>query len=364
MERNVLSLDTVGLGLVERGVAKLDAKPSARTAEGGLPHRGRPRARAAGRARGARRGPAEEGAARSRPEHRRRGLRPRPPSCRPGAGDSQRARPRDGGRPCSRPSRSRGRSRWRSLARRGGLLRHDLEEWLGPAQGRSASLASSCCSLLLPVATFQGWGWLPLWWLALLFAYLDVRERVLVGLLLAAAVAVGPAVASLELRLRTARNPLFHAALAAVESAPDRAAIARLEEAARSDPEDRDLAYLLGCRSPARRPLRGGGGAVPADARGRSQGRGRAEQPREHRVRARQLRRGAGAVPGGHGGRGAAGDRGHLVLQPVARPPPEVRVPGLQRGQVERGPARSRARGRLRRGGSTTRATTRWWTSA
>ena len=26
MERNVLSLDTVGLGLVERGVAKLDAK--------------------------------------------------------------------------------------------------------------------------------------------------------------------------------------------------------------------------------------------------------------------------------------------------------------------------------------------------
>ena len=41
-------------------------------------------------------------------------------------------------------------------------------------------------------------------------------------------------------------------------------------------------------------------------------------------------------------------DRGHLVLQPVARPPPEVRVPGLQRGQVERGPARPRAGGRLR----------------
>ena len=40
--------------------------------------------------------------------------------------------------------------------------------------------------------------------------------------------------------------------------------------------------------------------------------------------------------------------RGHLVLQPVARPPPEVRVPGLQRGEVERGPARPRAGGRLR----------------
>ena len=27
--------------------------------------------------------------------------------------------------------------------------------------------------LLLPAATFQGWGWLPLWWLALLFVYMS-----------------------------------------------------------------------------------------------------------------------------------------------------------------------------------------------
>ena len=60
------------------------------------------------------------------------------------------------------------------------------------------------------------------------------------------ALAVGPVVTSLDVRLRTARNPLFRAALAAVESVPDGAAIARLEEAVRSDPEDRDLVYLLG----------------------------------------------------------------------------------------------------------------------
>jgi len=132
------------------------------------------------------------------------------------------------------------------LLRHGGLLLHDLEEWLGPAQSRSASRALFLLLLLLPVATFQGWSWLPLWGLALLFAYLDWRERAVAVLLLAAALAVGPALASIEARLRTARNPLFEAALAAVESVPGKPAIARLEEAARRDPEDRDLVYLLG----------------------------------------------------------------------------------------------------------------------
>jgi tetratricopeptide (TPR) repeat protein len=132
------------------------------------------------------------------------------------------------------------------LLRHGGLLFHDLEEWLGPAQSRSAALALFLLLLLLPVTTFQGWSWLPLWGLALLFAYLDWREKALALVLLAATLAVGPAAASLEARLRTARNPLFDASLAAVESAPGKTAIARLEEAARRDPDDRDLVYLLG----------------------------------------------------------------------------------------------------------------------
>jgi Tfp pilus assembly protein PilF len=243
MERNVLSLDTVGLGLVERGVAKLDAKdPEAaegafRTAVGLAP--GLPDGHAGLAVALLKKGPI--------------GVIPSIDATVSGLSAFL---------PTGRGDRSA-----RDLAtvagllaafavawaialallvRRGGLLHHDLEEWLGPAQGRSASLGLFLLLLLLPVATFQGWGWLPLWWLALVFAYLDARERVLAVLLVAAAVAVGPAVASLELRLRTARNPLFHAALAAVESAPSRAAIARLEDAARSDPEDRDLAYLLG----------------------------------------------------------------------------------------------------------------------
>lgn len=132
------------------------------------------------------------------------------------------------------------------LVRRGGLLLHDLEEWLGPAHHRSAALALFLLLLLLPVATFQGWGWLPLWWLALFFSYLDVRERALVGVVAACSIAIGPAVAQLEERLRTARNPLYQASLAAVESVPEPGAIAELEGALARDPADRDLVCLVG----------------------------------------------------------------------------------------------------------------------
>jgi hypothetical protein len=132
------------------------------------------------------------------------------------------------------------------LFRHGGLLLHDIEEWLGPAHHRSASLALFLLLLLLPVATFQGWGWLPLWWLALLFSYFGARERALAGVLALGALLVGPGVALVEERLRTTRNPLYHAALDTTESVPDGAAIASLEQALQQDPADRDLVYLVG----------------------------------------------------------------------------------------------------------------------
>jgi tetratricopeptide (TPR) repeat protein len=132
------------------------------------------------------------------------------------------------------------------LLRHGSLLRHDVEEWLGPTQSRAASFALFLLLLLIPVATFQGWGWLAAWWLALLFSYSGRGERVLIGLVLASALSVGPAAASLDVRLRTAQNPLFQAALAAVEGVPDRTEVALLEEAVGQDPQDRDLAYLVG----------------------------------------------------------------------------------------------------------------------
>jgi tetratricopeptide (TPR) repeat protein len=134
-----------------------------------------------------------------------------------------------------------------SLAlRHGGLLRHDLGEWLGPAQSRSAALALFLLLLLLPLASFQGWGWLPLWWLALLFSYFGRAEKLVAVLALAGVVITGSGLGSLEKRLQTARNPLFWAAMTAVEGEPGPPEADLIEAASRRDPEDRDLAYLLG----------------------------------------------------------------------------------------------------------------------
>jgi Tfp pilus assembly protein PilF len=134
-----------------------------------------------------------------------------------------------------------------SLAlRHGGLLRHDLEEWLGPAQNRSAALALFLLLLFLPLVAFQGWGWLPLWWLALLFPYLGRGEKLVAVLALAGVVVSGSGLGTLEKRLQTARNPLFWAAMTAVEGEPGPPEVALLDAAARQDPRDRDLAYLLG----------------------------------------------------------------------------------------------------------------------
>jgi Tfp pilus assembly protein PilF len=132
------------------------------------------------------------------------------------------------------------------VLRYGGLLLHDIQEWLGPGPLRSLALALLLLVLLLPVVAVQGWGWLPVWWMAALFTYLGGWERAVVVVALLASLTVGPAVSSLDFRLRTAQNPLYWASLAAVEGVPDAAAIARLERAAAADPQDRDLAYLLG----------------------------------------------------------------------------------------------------------------------
>ena len=132
------------------------------------------------------------------------------------------------------------------LIRHGGLLWHDLEEWLGPSQSRSASLALFLLAVLLPLAAFQGWGWLPLWWLAILFPYFSRAEKLVSVAALAGTLAVGPALEMIERWEVTARNPLYRAAVAAVEGEPDPREAAVLEAAAIADPEDRDLAYLLG----------------------------------------------------------------------------------------------------------------------
>ncbi len=131
------------------------------------------------------------------------------------------------------------------LFRHGGLLRHDLEERLGGTRARALSLGAVTALLLLPALLFQGWGFVPLWCLALLFAYLTTAERVLAGAALLASIACGPVLSLLAERAAVFQNPLRDAALVALEAGPDESALERLETAWDGAPDDRDLAYLV-----------------------------------------------------------------------------------------------------------------------
>jgi tetratricopeptide (TPR) repeat protein len=133
------------------------------------------------------------------------------------------------------------------VLRHGALLLHDLEESLGPGR-RAVAMALYAGLLLLPVITFQGYGWLPLWWLALLFGYLGLAERLVTGLMLIGFVSVGPVVKGLEAHLLAQDNPLYRASLLSVEGGPDSRAIQDLDDAHRAHTDDLDLVFLLGAQ--------------------------------------------------------------------------------------------------------------------
>ena len=131
------------------------------------------------------------------------------------------------------------------LLRHGVLLRHDLEEFFGPDRSPLVTMVTFAVLLLLPAITFQGYGWLPFWWLAVLFLYFSITERILVAIALLLALAVGPIVHGLESRIMAAQNPLFVAGVQALEGSADARSMLLLERARERYPEDRDLGYLL-----------------------------------------------------------------------------------------------------------------------
>jgi tetratricopeptide (TPR) repeat protein len=131
------------------------------------------------------------------------------------------------------------------LVRNGSLLLHDLEEELGPERGVAFARGVFLLLLLLPLALLQGYAWLPLWWIALLFPYLNLQERLVGGVLVLALVAVGPLAQLLDAPARMRQNPLYRASLIAAEGGPDSLAQSQLEYDAQAHPDDRDIKYLL-----------------------------------------------------------------------------------------------------------------------
>jgi tetratricopeptide (TPR) repeat protein len=130
------------------------------------------------------------------------------------------------------------------VLRHGALLKHDLEESFG-SRGASTPVALYAILLFLPLLTFQGWAWMPLWWLALLFVYLSRSEMVVCLAVLLSTLLVVPLVRTLDAQLLAMENPLFRASVLAIEGGPDQRAIDDLEHASQATAEDKDLLYLL-----------------------------------------------------------------------------------------------------------------------
>jgi tetratricopeptide (TPR) repeat protein len=131
------------------------------------------------------------------------------------------------------------------LLRHGTLLLHDLEESFGGGRVPALPIIIFVAVLLLPALTLQGYGWLPLWWLTLLFVYMSHLEKGVAAVLMLLGLAVGPLVTALQDASLAQQNPLFRASLASLESGPDGRALLDLEDAVRKYADDRDLVYLL-----------------------------------------------------------------------------------------------------------------------
>jgi tetratricopeptide (TPR) repeat protein len=131
------------------------------------------------------------------------------------------------------------------LLRHGTLLLHDLEESFGGGRVPALPIIIFVAVLLLPALTLQGYGWLPLWWLTLLFVYMSHLEKGVAAVLMLLGLAVGPLVTALQDASLAQQNPLFRASLASLESGPDSRALLDLEDAVRKYADDRDLVYLL-----------------------------------------------------------------------------------------------------------------------
>jgi tetratricopeptide (TPR) repeat protein len=130
------------------------------------------------------------------------------------------------------------------VLRYGPLLRHDIEEAIGGDWRRPIALVVYVAILLAPGLALEGYGWLPLWWLALLFIYFRAWEKGVVVAILVASFLVGPGLFLAERRVAAWRNPLFRAALTVTKDGPDLRALALVEDARRKNVQDLDFAYL------------------------------------------------------------------------------------------------------------------------
>ncbi len=123
---------------------------------------------------------------------------------------------------------------------------HDLREAAFRFFGRSGALPLGLVIAGLPL--FVGFGpvWLLLYWGALLWAYAEDRERMVLGAGFVALALIAPLAAWVTQENIRQRSPLFVAAIDLEERREDASAEDGLRQAAAVFPEDADVWFLLG----------------------------------------------------------------------------------------------------------------------
>ncbi len=123
---------------------------------------------------------------------------------------------------------------------------HDIAEAGRRTFGRNGALPLACVILGLPLFVGLGPGWLVLYWGALLYGYVEKRERAVLAAGLIGLALVPPLFARITAANIEQRSPLFQAALDLSERREDASAEDGLRQAAAVFPEDSDVWFLLG----------------------------------------------------------------------------------------------------------------------
>lgn len=131
------------------------------------------------------------------------------------------------------------------LYRYGILLHHDLEERLGGRFSGEAILAATLAVTLFPLLITMGAAWLAPYWLAITFGYQTLRERAVTVAAIATLLVAAPFAELYVSWSRTSANPLYQASLSSVTATVDVSDVQQLRRAARENPQDRDLPFLL-----------------------------------------------------------------------------------------------------------------------
>ena len=130
--------------------------------------------------------------------------------------------------------------------RHGPRVVHDLQERTARSFGPGGVVPLGLIIAGLPL--FIGFGpmWLVLYWGALLWAYAESRERMVLGAAFVAAALVVPLGAWITEENIRQRSPLFVAAIDLEEHREDASAEDGLRQASAVFPEDADVWFLLG----------------------------------------------------------------------------------------------------------------------